>query len=236
VIITNREIFANWYKKNINKWIPKYGLLSLIACFSVSGIVYWGAQFFMSNAYHYNLTTNFDNQVPFVKEWVVIYIGCYVFWVFNYILISHEGRERWYRFVFADILSKLLCGIFFIFLPTTNIRPIIQGSDIFSWLMRYVYQNDPPTNLFPSIHCLVSWFCYMGIRESKSVPGWYKTCSYIIAILICLSTQFTKQHIIIDAAGGIIIAELSYYAANHTQLYIAVERFFYYIEHKLLGA
>ena len=30
--------------------------------------------------------------------------------------------------------------------------------------MRFLYQVDAADNLFPSIHCLTSWFCYIGIR------------------------------------------------------------------------
>lgn len=232
----NNTVLKKWYIKNINRWIPEYGLLSLIACFAVSGIVYWGAQLLMKDAYHYDFTTALDSRVPFVKEWVVIYIGCYAFWILNYILISHKGKEEWYRFVFADIISKIICGIFFILLPTTNIRPEVLGNDCFSRLMINVYQNDPPTNLFPSIHCMVSWLCYTGIRSSKKIPTWYKTASLIIAVLVCLSTQFTKQHILIDAAGGILIAEISFYAANHTQIYRGIERFFDNIGRKLFGA
>lgn len=224
------------YKNTIGKLIPEYGLLSLITCFLVNGAVYWGSHIIVQNKKHYDLTSTLDNQIPFVKEWVVIYMVCYVFWAVNYILITREGKEKWYRFVFADILSRLICGIIFIAFPTTNVRPILSGNDISSWLMSFIYNIDPATNLFPSIHCLVSWFCFIGIRNSKKIPLWYKAFSCIFAVLVFASTQFTKQHYLIDVAGGIIIAELCYYIASHTQIYLILERFFVWADHKLFGA
>lgn len=236
MIITIRTTINKWYIKYINKWIPDYALLSLIACFSVSGIVYWGTQLLMKNVHHYDLTTELDSRILFSKEWVVIYVGCYVFWIINYILISRESKKEWYRFVCADIMAKIICGLFYVVLPTTNIRPLVPGNDFFSIMMRYVYQSDPPTNLFPSIHCLVSWFCFLGIRKSEKIPAWYKIFSYILAILVCISTQFTKQHILIDVVGAILIAEMSYYVMVHTQIYRDIERFFDLIGQKIFGA
>ena len=65
-----------------------------------------------------------------------------------------------------------------------------------------------PTNLFPSIHCLVSWFCAIGLRGTR-VSTWYKVFSYAFAIAVCISTQLTKQHYIVDVFGGILLAEIS---------------------------
>ncbi len=232
----SKSILRDWYKKSIGIFIPEYGFFSLIACFLVNSIIYWGAQLIVKGKYHYDFTTKLDNQVPFAKEWVVIYLGCYIFWIINYILITREGKEKWFRFTFADILSRLICGIFFVIMPTTNIRPVVVGNDMFSSMMRFVYYMDQPSNLFPSIHCLVSWFCFVGIRNSKKVPLWYKVFSCIFAILVCLSTQFTKQHYFIDIIGGILIAEICYYIANNTQAYLGVKKSFLCLNQRIFGA
>lgn len=228
-------IFGKWYKNWIEKWIPVYGILSLIVCFAVNVLIYGGTQQLMKNAYHYSVICAIDNKIPFIKEWIVIYTICYVFWAINYVLITREGKENWYRFATADLISRFICGVFFILLPTTISRPQVMGNDIFSDLVRVVYQMDLPTNLFPSIHCLVSWFCFIGIRKSKKIPKWYKVFSCIFAIMVCLSTQFTKQHYLIDVAGGIILAELCYYCANHTHLYLYMVRLFDKIGGRVFG-
>lgn len=233
--MTEKNIFGHWYQKHLAKWIPEYGLLTLIIGFSVNSIVYWGTQLVTANTYHNDFTSSLDQKVPFVKEWIVIYIGCYIFWIVNYILIAREGKEKCYRFATADIMSRLICGVFFIAMPTTNVRPVVLGSDIYSDLMRYIYTVDPATNLFPSIHCMVSWFCFIGIRKSEKISRWYKVFSCVMALVICASTQFTKQHYMIDIAGGILIAEVCFWIANHTGLYRYIEFIYDKIVRKLFG-
>lgn len=227
--------FGRWYHKYIDKWIPAYGVLGLICCFLWNSLIYTGTQLAMKNAYHYDLTTDLDRKIPFVKEWVLVYVICFAFWAVNYILILREGREKWFRFMAADMLSRLVCGVFFIFLPTTNVRPEVTGDGFISWLMRFIYRMDMPTNLFPSIHCLVSWFCFIGIRKSTKVPGWYKAFSCVFALMVCASTQFTKQHYLVDVVAGLLLAELFWFVTNHVSLYRYTQRFTRILNRKVFG-
>ena len=212
--------------KKYVKLIPVYGIIPLLTCFLVNDIVYFILRLFMEGAYHYDLTTSLDRMIPFVPAWVSIYFICYIFWIVNYLLVAAQGKEHLYRFVVADILSRLICGVFFVILPTTNVRPEVVGNGIWENLMRWLYAIDAPTNLFPSIHCLTSWFCYIGIRGQKKVPKWYQIFSLIFALLVCLSTQFTKQHYLVDVIGGIGLAQLCYWIAMKFDWYKPVMVFF----------
>ena len=93
---------------------------------------------------------------------------------------------------------------------------------------------DAADNLFPSIHCLVSWFCYLGIRGRKEIPVWYQRVSMVIAVLVFASTLLTKQHVIVDVAGGILLAELCFFIGRKTQLYRIYEKLGSRIEKKIL--
>lgn len=211
-------------KEKINKIIPSYAIIPLLSCLGVNCIVYFGIRLFTTNVKHHDFTMAFDKAVPVIPEFVFIYLGCYIFWVANYIIIARQGKEYCMRFVFADIMSRLICGIFFLFLPTTNIRPELVGTDIWTTLLKFVYATDAANNLFPSIHCLVSWFCYIGIRGRKNIPKWYRMFSCIFAILVFISTQVTKQHYIIDVIGGVAIAELAFYIGFHTNWYCILQQ------------
>lgn len=138
-----------------------------------------------------------------------------------------------YRFVITDMSSRILCAIFFIALPTTNIRPTVPEGGLSTRLLNFIYNIDQPTNLFPSIHCLVSWLCFVGIRKSSRVPRWYKVLSCVLALLVVLSTQFTKQHYWIDAAAGIAFAEILFQINQRISAYRLVEGFFSKINKKL---
>jgi len=190
-------------RRKKQQFLPLYAVFPLLSCVAVNSLVYFGTEALTGNWKHYDLTLPIDRAIPLVPGFTVIYLGCYIFWIINYILIARQGEEHCFRFVTADMLSRIVSGIIFILLPTTNVRPVL-----------------------PSIHCLVSWFCYIGIRGRANIPKAYRGFSCIFALLVCVSTQLTKQHYIIDAFGGIAIAELTYWLAFHTQAYRGPKRVF----------
>lgn len=199
--------------------IPSYAIFPLCAIMIVNFVVYFGTDLLAGSWKHYDLTLPIDRAVPVIPGFVLVYLGCYIFWIVNYVIILRLGEVHCARFTTADIMSRLVCGVFYLALPTTNIRPILSGSGIWVTLLQGVYAIDAPTRLFPSIHCLVSWFCFIGIRGQKSIPKAYRIFSCLFALLVCASTQFTKQHYIVDVIGGILLAEGTYWVAFHTQLY-----------------
>ena len=83
----------------------------------------------------------------------------------------------------------------------------------------WLYSVDAADNLFPSIHCLVSWFCYIGIRGRKEIPVWYQRTSLGIAVLVFISTLLTKQHVLIDVAGGVLLGSVCFQIGKKTRLY-----------------
>lgn len=205
-----RSLIGKIYDSTVLSIIPQYAVLSLTAGLLLNSLIYWGTQQIMKNAVHYDLTGRLEEAIPFQKEWIIIYIASYLFWAVCYIMVAKRGKEEWYRFSTADMLSRLVCCFFFLVLPTTNIRPEVNGNGICSFLVRFIYQNDEATNLFPSIHCLCSWLCFLGLRKERKISIVYRFLAFVMAILICLSTVFVKQHYVIDIFGGVIIAQLCY--------------------------
>jgi len=178
---------------------------------STNMVTYFGTRVFTKYFQHHDMTLEFDTNTPFIPWTVAIYLGCYLFWIVNYILGCFQDDEETMRFWCADFFAKLVCLAFFVLLPTTNIRPIITDTDIWSKGMLWLYRNDPANNLFPSIHCLTSWFCVIAIRKQKNIPSWYQAVSVIIALSICISTLTTKQHVVVDVFAGIFLAEFAYW-------------------------
>lgn len=224
-----------WYEAYIGKIVPRYAFFSVIFCFVFNSLIYTGTQILMKNAKHYDLSTSFDYNIPFVPEWVFVYVICFAFWAVNYIIITRTGHDEWFKFATADYLSRIICMVFFIIMPTTNTRPVITGNGLAENIMGFIYMADPATNLFPSIHCLVSWLCYAGIRGRKNIPLWYRAFSCIFSIMVFLSTQFTKQHYIADVFAGVLIAEICLYTGRHTELYKKTRKVFDKINSKVFG-
>lgn len=198
----------------MDKWkkiVPGEMILPLLLAIVCNTLVYNGSRIVTSRMKHYDLSCWLDEKIPFLPWTITIYLGCYLFWAVNYVIASRQKKELAYRFLSADIFAKLICLFFFLLLPTTNVRPVIEGNTIFHTAMQFLYQIDAADNLFPSIHCLTSWFCYIAVRDNEKIPKWYRRVSLGIAVAICISTLTTKQHVLVDVAGGILLAEGSYY-------------------------
>ena len=214
-----------WIQGFIEKIMPVDRFFIVIFAFVFNSLLYCGARMIAGDWHHYILTSRLDEKIPLIPESLFIYFGCYIFWVINYIIIAKQDEERAYQFFFADMISRIICFTIFILFPTTNIRPDIVGGGEWNEGMRFLYRIDAADNLFPSIHCLVSWFCYIGIRGDKRVPKWYQWTSCLIAVSVFVSTLTTKQHVIIDVIAGVIIAEGTLWFARHTQFYKGYIRF-----------
>ena len=207
------------FLKKITGIVPAYGFFPLVFSFVFNCLVYSGSRAVAGSWYHHNIESNLDLLLPFLPQFLIIYFGCYIFWAANYILAARQDREEVYRFFTADFISRCVCLVIFLAYPTTNTRPVIEGSVFWDLLAGWLYSIDAADNLFPSIHCLVSWFCFLAVKGQKKIPIWYKAVSFILAVLVFLSTLFTKQHVIVDVAGGIFLAQGCFWIGKHTEIW-----------------
>ena len=142
-----------------------------------------------------------------------IYFGCYAFWALHYCLCAAVPlRAR--RFFTADFIAKGVCFVFFVGLPTTMARPTVQGLNVWESLVRALYILDAPVNLFPSIHCLNSWLCWASARDIPAFSRGYKAFALCAAVAVCVSTLTLRQHVLLDVAGGILLAEVCWRLAK----------------------
>ncbi len=233
-----KKRLREWYDAYLEHWIPRYAFFSLIGCFVWSSSLYWITQYCIEafGLPLHDLTTDLDRQVPFAPAWVSVYVLSFPFWAVSYALAARENsREDWFRFVFADMASRTVCGLIFLLYPTTNVRPEITGDGFWDWAMGVIYALDPPLDLFPSIHCLASLMCYLGIRRCGRIAPWYRQCTLLFAVLVFASTQFTKQHYLADILGGIVIGLGCFVLSRHMDGYRIVQRLYGWLDLKLFG-
>ncbi len=219
----------------MSKIIKKYSIIPLIFAVSFNMAVYFGSRIIAGNWHHYNIESSLDRLIPIWAPSVIIYLGCYLFWAANYIIIAQQEKDTVCQFFSADFLSRIVCLIFYLVVPTTNVRPNVDPSGFWNQLLLYLYSIDAADNLFPSIHCLVSWFCYIGIRGNQKIPKWYRGLSCIMALLVCASTLLTKQHVIIDVIGGILLAEFCIWFSKKTSIWKVYQNILDYLNKKIFS-
>ena len=201
-------------KKWIQKLRPDYAIRPLILALAANFIIYFGVSQLRDHLTFHSLALPVDDRIPFLAPFIIFYILAYVQWIVNYLLIAREGKTFCYRFIYGDVISKLFCLVFFLFFPTTLVRPEVTGHSVCDQLVRLDYQMDAPVNLFPSIHCLESWSCIHAALRMKKTPRWYLPATIVMSLCVFASTLLVKQHVFVDIFGGILIFEAGYYLAR----------------------
>ena len=209
-------------------WLTKeriYSICILLFALLCNQLSYQGSRLLSFWRHHYDYTIPLDEEVPFMTWTVLIYVGAFVFWALNLYLISLQDREHSDRLLCADVLSKIASFVFFVVIPTTSVRPEVTGTSLLDDGMRFIFWIDAGDNLFPSMHCSMSWLCWIGLRGRKNVPLGYRVFSLLFALAICVSTLTTKQHVFVDTISGIALAELCWLVAANPRIRGVYTRF-----------
>lgn len=161
-----------------------------------------------------------DDNIPFIGVFVIIYIYSYVFWVCGPAAVSLTGKKNFTNFVIALLASYVVGFLFFVFMPTyidraaEGVYRYTEGPGAIAWMLRFIYSNDGAGdigyNLFPSYHCLISMCCYLGVRKRPEISKGYRVYSFIMTVLICMSTVFIKQHYFMDIVGGLAVPAICF--------------------------
>ena len=198
------------FLKKILDFIPQYAKKPLLFVLAFNMFAYCLPSILNIEA-KFDMTLPIDRKIPAIPIFSYIYVISYAYWAFNYILICREGRDMCRRFVTAEVMGKAVCFLMFMLVPATFARPAADTlSGPGAWLLKIVYAMDEPTRLFPSIHCYASWMCVRPLfsKKIKRVPIPYIVFSFVLTVLICLSTLFTRQHVIVDVFAGVALGEI----------------------------
>lgn len=123
------EVWEISEKREYVQYPTRSWLLPLMA-FTWNQLVYLGARLLAEGRPHSDWTLPIDNLIPFLPCTVAVYFGCFLFWAFNYLLVASREKGLAYRFFCADFLAKAICFACFVLLPTTNVRPAVDGHSV----------------------------------------------------------------------------------------------------------
>lgn len=202
-------------KDKFNKIVPSYSWKMLIVVVGFNCLTYFGTKLITGGRHHYILQTPLDSAIPFRPEWVTVYFLAYLFWGLGFILVARESERACKVYFTGEIIAKVICFLCFVLLPTTIVRPNIgmEGS-VWQRMTYLLYQIDSPDNLFPSIHCLESWFCCRTALKLRKAPRWYPAFAWISAFLVFASTLLLKQHVFLDVIGGVLVLEIGFFISG----------------------
>ena len=106
-------------------------------------------------------------------------------------------------------VGMTLCLLIYVIAPNgLNLRVELTRDNWASRVVGMLQSVDTPTNVCPSIHVVVTLVIDMVVLRSETLKGkWLaKGAITVLAVLICASTVFLKQHSVIDVFWGIVVA------------------------------
>lgn len=141
-----------------------------------------------------------ERSIPFLPLTIWIYFS---FFVFIATTVFRVEDQVFWRFVASSTLAALIAWSVVVLLPVTAIRPdpALIESDLYRRVFAFVHAADPHHISFPSLHVAVTWICNF-LLWPRSGRAW----RIALALGISLSTLFTKQHVVPDVIGGIVLA------------------------------
>jgi membrane-associated phospholipid phosphatase len=143
-----------------------------------------------------------DDQIPLIKIFVIPYLlFSPIYWL---TLIYALFKDRKFEYLaIATIIIYYVGVLIYSFYQTTIERPTVIGSDILSQLVRFTYSSDRQYNLLPSFHSASAVILIAYHFAIKSKFKWYVA---LYCAVVIVSTVLVRQHHIIDALAGTILA------------------------------
>lgn len=192
-------------KKYKHAWVFLYSFIYIPWFFYLEGRT--------SIRYHV-IHSALDDHIPFVEYFIVPYLLWFLLIASVILYFFFTDKDLFYRltgFLFVGMtLFLIICTIF----PNAvNLRPdVFPRDNVFTSVVRHLYQADTSTNVLPSIHVFNSLGVCIATRHSQALRK--KTVIsfgiYLLSFLIILSTMFLKQHSVIDVVAAIGMACIIY--------------------------
>jgi membrane-associated phospholipid phosphatase len=147
-----------------------------------------------------------DRVIPLRPAWALVYGALYLFLILLPVLIVRQ-EQLIRRTLWTYLAVWIAAYVFFFLYPTEAPRPArVAGSGFAVWGLRFLYEADPPYNCFPSLHVAHSFVSAIACRRVHRGLG---LAAAACAVLVGVSTLFTKQHYVLDVIAGILLAAIA---------------------------
>ncbi|MBR4514234.1 MAG: phosphatase PAP2 family protein [Lachnospiraceae bacterium] len=161
---------------------------------------------------YYIIHCGLDDKIPFCEYFVVPYL---LWFPFMFAVLIYEFLNS--RKEFEKMCICLMIGMTLFIIVSlvwhngVDLRnQIVHRDNIFSAMVDMLHDADTPTNVFPSIHVYNTIVCLIAVLTAEGLKGkkWTKLGAFVLSVLIILSTLFLKQHSVIDAVAGAVLAAI----------------------------
>lgn len=178
------------------------GYLAFCALYLACGTIH-------PRAPHLLETGALDLPIPFLPWTLWIYLSQLALLPMA-LLLAQTDVER-SRAFYAMLLATLLAAVVFLIWPTQLARPPLPRSGFTAAAFRLLHRADVPGNCFPSLHVALALISATVSMRAGSI---WRLAAPLWAVAIVLSTLTTRQHVMLDVAGGAALAPTAWALAG----------------------
>jgi membrane-associated phospholipid phosphatase len=149
------------------------------------------------------LAASFEATIAFRPAYSLVYVLVYPIFLFPFFAV--RDRLAFQRLIAAYLLMLAICTVSFLGIPVAFDRPPMPAApyDFGTWVLSLVRGSDPAWNCLPSEHCAAAMVAALATWEADRKLGIFATFT---ALLIGISTLYTKQHYLVDVLAGFGLA------------------------------
>lgn len=193
------------------RFIKKYGTKLIVPIYMV---FYLTAFFFLEKRGMYRMNvihTSIDYKIPFCEYFIIpyilwfFYIGFTVLWF----MFKNKNEKEYMQLILnLGIGMTVFLLVSWLFPNGHLLRPAsFPRENIFTDMVRLLYQTDTSTNILPSIHAYNSVVAFTAIARCKSLKEKPMIVggTFLLTVSIILSTLFLKQHTVVDVIAAFVL-------------------------------
>lgn len=150
-----------------------------------------------------------DDVIPFCAVFIIPYLLWFVYVAGFAVYFFFKDAGEFVRMcIFLGVGMTLFLIISTVYPNGHYLRPETFANDnIFTQLVGMLYRTDTATNILPSIHIYNSLAVGIAVIYSKHLKKlWVQIPSFVLMVLIIMSTVFLKQHSMWDVITAFILA------------------------------
>lgn len=151
-----------------------------------------------------------DDRIPNMAIFIYPYVSWFPYIVVCAALAIKNLDDRQFKKAVLVLTTGMNIFLFISYVWPTGLdfrESIVYDLHTLSGnLLKFVQTVDTPKSVFPSMHVYVTLVLQYTLEmQKKLVPAWGIWVGRVLAVLIVLSTMFTKQHSAVDVTGAIVM-------------------------------
>lgn len=154
-----------------------------------------------------DLATPLDHKIPFTPRWALVYFSTYILVMQPFIILS-EAR-LFFGILASYAVVTAIATLVHVALPS-QVRRVedLPGNSLSERSLGVFQRICKPYDNFPSTHVAFSVLAVAAnYIQAGPVAG---SLILVWAILVALSTMFTKQHTLLDVLSGVLTGAVAY--------------------------